>query len=805
MEDYRSLFEKKHYKDVISICRKAVENGTASEDQLDLLNESYFAIFEGIFEQKEFLRAANWMAEYLEMFPNYLRAHVAWADAVAMAGEQYADGSLIEMALKVYETSIECNFEPSHCIGVKARLLIHIGRMQNDKTYIKEAIIVIEKVISLGNASEADWNNLGLAYVEIGIISKKISDFDQAIQTFTQAAQLFPSQPQVWGNLGLANQGKAELTESLEGLEEAEKYIVKSQKMAPGLSFNFYNLGLNYSERGRIHESRDEWDKAFPAYLRALDEFAKAIAIDSPRDSYGAKGWVYERLARKEKFPYLNEALRHYLKAYSMKGIVVHWHWGLTEFLLSNFNMPNFVAKFILEHPFIYTSSKRIEELNQVQQVYLQYRNLQSQIYKELKVTSKGTDLRKKFILYRALTEHLGGDPITAFNYHDSELNTLWENNLRHQYYYLLNAENILCHETEKIKNTAVRHAKELLSKGSGTREEGYYAACILMLNGEYSYASRVMDVIRKSGYWPAAFRLIECYQVLEKKNETEELARWIHQEGYRNKMLQSKEKNDSAIHHLELLIQQEEAYSGWFIMERLISDKEDAGKVDKIPRSRLMYSWEDNQKGAFQYPNPSIAELLEMDPEKKKELEDLCKERMADVFSYIEKQIKPDQGSVAEYLYSHMLGEIRETGKIIFPDYTALLRYCYIQLIINKEQYLMISLYLNLKFLVLDKSSKGLTIKNIMRNTVSTIITPMLLLLSETTLSVPISLISKIILDSSEKDTDEIKSMNFDYFQRYYSQLKGFSVDKLNELLKNHKKYDELKNLLESLYKFVV
>jgi hypothetical protein len=249
----------------------------------------------------------------------------------------------------------------------------------------------------------------------------------------------------------------------------------------------------------------------------------------------------------------------------------------------------------------------------------------------------------------------------------------------------------------------------------------------------------------------------------------------------------------------IDQLLFQAETYTGWLLLENRIEKQQTAHTEQGLPLSRFPFNWEDNQLLPVSAGELSLEAIAQLDPIKKKNLEAQCDRRMHAVRKTLLASSK-DTAQLAEYLYSHLFAEARETGTVNLSDYSALLQLEILNGRISTQEYFMVAFFLNLKALVLDKKKNQLTMEKLAKNAGLLIVHPLLMMLSTTAASVPVNLISKLILDSAEKDTEELKAMNFDYFKRYYSHLSRYQPDELAIRLKEHENYQRLLDIFNSL-----
>jgi hypothetical protein len=823
MLDYRQLFEQGRYKEALDLCDQAIEEEKVTEEHYETLLYDvqliFFKRFDSYFWQRQFPEAAGSMDELLELFPGSLQAQLYRAMAWSEEGYRWKEAGMLDKAMGAFALDMEneelntmaaweaaigayylatvhesgdmladaisryakCSAAPSdermrRLMAARFSHLIPDGnfefllatmhydryRFVKDRKGLDECIAMVEKELAARPALPYHLVLLGMALLSKGKSELRTDVINESIRHLREAIRLLPAKPGF----------HCSLAESLIALAETEDAL--------GAPQNLISMVLN----------------------EALRQYDMAITLEQSGQWYFDRARVYERMAAYEHFPHIHEALRNWLRAHYLQPAEKDWAQPLVNNLLQYFNLPNTVARLHAQHPSVRIDPKWRSLLPEAQHSYRNFQHMQYRIFSELQQSGSPGDAEHQFTLYRALTEHLGGDPIAAFALHDSALDaTALETDLQHQYYYLVNANFILHDEEAAIKAFAVQHARDFMTGPANDVVQLYYAACILLLNGECENAAGVFEDVSRSGYWPASFRLAECYQRQGNNAALEQLAKNVHLEGYRNEMLADVRPDAGAIEELLTLLKKEESQAGWMILETCIIDKERAAAANNIPLSRLLYNREDNQRKTRQYAPITLMELLEMKPGIRSDLAAICRERMADIFPFYENEPVLDERKTAEDLYAHMLRELKAHGRILINDYTSLLRYCLLYGKLHAEAYFTISTYLNLKYLVLDKSGKGFTINNLTGNMLSTIVGPLLLLMTGPAIKIPMSILSKIVLDSAEQEAREIERMNFDYFMRYYSELQAYTEDELAALLKDHNNSTAVREAFENVY----
>ncbi len=210
-------------------------------------DDSESVLMKASFDHKEG-RLAEAEKGYLEV----LRRKPDWGQVLNALGTVFLDQSQPDKARKVFEKA--ANLRPPNfpaCYN-----LARLKQRDNDhKGAISIYRAMLEKQPGLGEA----WNNLGVAYREIG-------DQDEAISCFQKAVVFAPDMAEAWNNLGVAQ-------DEFNMIENASKSYRKAIEIRSDYTSAHFNLGISLQKLRRFKEAREHYKKVLET--RPDDEAAK--------------------------------------------------------------------------------------------------------------------------------------------------------------------------------------------------------------------------------------------------------------------------------------------------------------------------------------------------------------------------------------------------------------------------------------------------------------------------------------------------------------------------------------------------
>ncbi len=218
----------------------SIPSKRTKDDSEHVLKKASFAHKEG--------RLAEAEKGYLEV----LRRKPDWGQVLNALGTVFLDQSRPDKAKKVFEKA--AGLRPPYfpaCYN-----LARLKQRENDhKGAISIYRAMLEKQPGIGEA----WNNLGVAYREIG-------DQDEAISCFRRAVAFAPYMAEAWNNLGVAQ-------DEFNMIENASKSYRKAIEIRSDYASAHFNLGISLQKLRRFKEAEEHYNKVLET--RPDDEAAR--------------------------------------------------------------------------------------------------------------------------------------------------------------------------------------------------------------------------------------------------------------------------------------------------------------------------------------------------------------------------------------------------------------------------------------------------------------------------------------------------------------------------------------------------
>ncbi len=175
-----------------------------------------------------------------------------WGRLLNAIGNLYLDQNLLEKAKPVFEKAANLNPpDLSSCYN--------LGRLKQLENDHQGAIAVYKFMLDQQPDVGMVWNNLGVAYREIG-------KQDDAIVCFRTAVRFAPEMAEAWNNLGVA-QDELNLTEK--ALDSYRKAI----ELQPDYASPLLNLGIIFQKSEQFREAEEHYNKVLK--LQPDNEIAK--------------------------------------------------------------------------------------------------------------------------------------------------------------------------------------------------------------------------------------------------------------------------------------------------------------------------------------------------------------------------------------------------------------------------------------------------------------------------------------------------------------------------------------------------
>ncbi|NQT71114.1 MAG: tetratricopeptide repeat protein [Desulfobacteraceae bacterium] len=217
-EDVTPRHSKKH----------SIPSKRTKDDSEHVLKKASLAHKEG--------RLAEAEKGYLEV----LRRRPDWGQVLNALGTVFLDQSRPDKAKKVFEKAAD--LRPPYFPACYS--LARLKQRDNDhKGAISIYRAMLEKQPGIGEA----WNNLGVAYREIG-------DPDEAISCFRRAVAFAPYMAEAWNNLGVAQ-------DEFNMIENASKSYRKAIEIRSDYASAHFNLGLSLQKLRRFKEAEEHYNK----------------------------------------------------------------------------------------------------------------------------------------------------------------------------------------------------------------------------------------------------------------------------------------------------------------------------------------------------------------------------------------------------------------------------------------------------------------------------------------------------------------------------------------------------------------
>jgi len=137
--------------------------------------------------------------------------------------------------------------------------------------YWKDSTTLFSRALQVTENNYAAYNNLGLAYDEMG---RK----DEAIEMFYRAIRANPAKPDAYNNLGIDLAERGEISAAIPMFQQAIR-------LRPGMDQAYNNLGVAYFRQGKIDEARQMFEAALkqnPGNLAAQDMLRQILRGATP-------------------------------------------------------------------------------------------------------------------------------------------------------------------------------------------------------------------------------------------------------------------------------------------------------------------------------------------------------------------------------------------------------------------------------------------------------------------------------------------------------------------------------------------
>ncbi|ACN13222.1 two domain fusion protein (N:methyltransferase, C:TPR-repeat family protein) [Desulforapulum autotrophicum HRM2] len=196
--------------------------------------------FENILKNAASAHRQGRLAEAQKGYEKVLEQRPDWGQLLNALGAVYLDQSRPDRAKAMFERAARLN--PPHLSAC-----YNLGRMKQLENDHSGAITIYRAMLDAQPDMGEVWNNIGVAYREIG-------KPDEAISSFRKAVGFAPEMAEAWNNLGVA-QDELHLT------EKASDSYGKAIEIQPDYASAHLNLGISLQNSGQLKEAGKHYSK----------------------------------------------------------------------------------------------------------------------------------------------------------------------------------------------------------------------------------------------------------------------------------------------------------------------------------------------------------------------------------------------------------------------------------------------------------------------------------------------------------------------------------------------------------------
>ena len=208
--------------------------------------------YESAFKRASLAHKQGRLAEAEKAYLEILKEKPDWGTALNALGTVYWDESLLDKARVVFEKAAD--LDPPDLTAC-----YNLGRLMQMEQDHNGAIDIYSDIVSRQPRFGLAWNNLGVAYREIG-------EPDDAISCFRRAVAFAPDVAEAWNNLGVAQ-------DELHMAENAVTSYQKAVEIQPDYASAHFNLGISLQKLERFEAAANHYNKVLA--LNPDDEAAK--------------------------------------------------------------------------------------------------------------------------------------------------------------------------------------------------------------------------------------------------------------------------------------------------------------------------------------------------------------------------------------------------------------------------------------------------------------------------------------------------------------------------------------------------
>ncbi len=195
---------------------------------------------EQIFKKYNSAHREGKLSEAEKGYQEVLKRRPDWGQALNSLGTLFLDQNRPDKAKTIFEKAVNLNpGDLSACYS--------LGRLKQIESDHQGAIIIYKAMLNQQPNAGIVWNNLGVAYREIG-------KPDDAISSFRAAVKFAPQMAEAWNNLGVA-QDELNLTEN--ALNSYRKAI----EIHPVYASPHLNLGISLQKSKQFKKAEEHYNK----------------------------------------------------------------------------------------------------------------------------------------------------------------------------------------------------------------------------------------------------------------------------------------------------------------------------------------------------------------------------------------------------------------------------------------------------------------------------------------------------------------------------------------------------------------
>ena len=195
---------------------------------------------EQIFKKYNSAHKEGKLSEAEKGYQEILKRRPDWGQALNALGTLFLDQDRPDKAKTIFEKAVNLNpGDLSACYS--------LGRLKQIENDHQGAIIIYKAMLDQQPNAGIVWNNLGVAYREIG-------KPDDAISSFRAAVKFAPQMAEAWNNLGVA-QDELNLTEN--ALNSYRKAI----EIHPVYASPHLNLGISLQKSKQFKKAEEHYNK----------------------------------------------------------------------------------------------------------------------------------------------------------------------------------------------------------------------------------------------------------------------------------------------------------------------------------------------------------------------------------------------------------------------------------------------------------------------------------------------------------------------------------------------------------------